>query len=247
MTRRFLPSREPEPGRARKESGIAEDVLVYGKVAILVGICGVGFARVRPEEALPVFEGNPMGVLGAAALLFVAYEGFQLLTYDYADLEAPHKNLPRAIWISVPAVTLLYMVVAFVTTGALTDEAIQGQSETVLALVAQPVLGRAGVLAVLVAAVVQYAGRLHEITSFSSFVFLLVFAAVNVAALIHREFAGWGRMLPILGGSGCLAAAVVLAWGQYQESPGLTWGLLGVSLAIVALRVGYRAIGHRGS
>jgi len=272
-----------------RESGVTEDVLVYGKLAILIAVCAVGFVRVESAEALPVFEGPPLGVVAAAALLFVAYEGFQLLTYDYEDLENHRRNLPRAVWISVPAVTVLYILIAFVTTGSLEDRLIQEHGETVLAFVATPVLGQAGRMAVLVAAVfstasainatlfatarlakrvgadgqlpqiltrrqrggvpvvfvitatglamvIQYFGHLHEITSFSSFVFLLVFATVNGAAVVHREFRGWGLALPVLGGLGCVAAAGLLAASQYRESPGLMWALLGTAAALLVVR-----------
>lgn len=83
---------------------------------------------------------------------------------------------------------------------------------------------------------IQYLGRLHEITTFSSFVFLLVFAVVNAAATIHREFRGWGLLLPILGGLGCVGAAILLAISQYQESPALTWALVGTAAALLGLR-----------
>jgi len=272
-----------------RESGVAEDILVYGKLAILVGVSAIGLTQVRADEALPVLELPPGGVVAAAALLFVAYEGFQLLTYDYDDLEDHRRNLPRAIWISIPVVTLLYVLIAFVTTGSLTDQVIQQHGETILVFVAEPVVGRIGRVAVLVAAVfstasainatlfatgrladrvgadrqlpavlvrwkrggvpvvfvlattclavaIQYFGRLHEITSFSSFVFLLVFATVNLAAVIHREFQGWGLALPIAGAAGCAAAAVLLAASQYRESPELTWALVGTALVLLAVR-----------
>jgi amino acid transporter len=90
--------------------------------------------------------------------------------------------------------------------------------------------------ATLLAIAIQSLGRLHEITTFSSFVFLLVFATVNGAALVHREFRGWGFALPVVGGLGCAAAAVVLAVDQYRESPALTWALVGTAAALLALR-----------
>lgn len=74
-----------------RESGLVEDVLVFGKMIVLV---------------------------------VVAYEGFQLLAYDYEDVEDHRRNLPRAVWVSIPVVIVTYMVVAFVTTGALPDETI---------------------------------------------------------------------------------------------------------------------------
>jgi len=272
-----------------RESGLVEDALVYTKVTILLLLSGIGFLRVRGSEALPVFEVPVGGVLAAAALLFVAYEGFQLLTYDYDDLEDPRRTLPRAVWISIPVVTLLYVLIAFVTTGSLEDGVIQQHGETVLAAVAEPMLGTVGRVAVLVAAVfstasainatlfatarladrvsddgqipavftrrkrggvpivfllvatllaitIQCFGHLHEITTFSSFIFLVVFATVNLAAVVHREFRGWLQALPVAGALGCAAAAVLLVVSQYQESPRLTWALVGTGAALLVLR-----------
>ena len=99
--------------------------------------------------------------MGAAALIFVGYEGFQLLTYDYDDIEDHGTNLRRAIWISIPFVTLLYMFIAFVLTGTVDASTIVERQETVLAEVARPVLGRAGLVLVLVAAVLSTASAIN--------------------------------------------------------------------------------------
>jgi len=63
-----------------------------------------------------------------------------------------------------------------------------------------------------------------------------LFATVNLAAVIHREFRGWGLVLPIAGAAGCAAAAVLLAASQYRERPELTWALVGTALALLAVR-----------
>ena len=150
-----------------RESGLAEDVLVIGKMVILGGVAAVGFFSVEPEEAFPVFDAGFGSAIAAGALIFVAYEGFQLLTYDYADIENHERNLTRATWISIPIVIVTYMVVAFVTTGSLPNDVIAGSSETVLASVAEPVLGRLGLVAVLVAAVFSTASAINA-TLFAS-------------------------------------------------------------------------------
>jgi amino acid transporter len=150
-----------------RESGIAEDVLVIGKMVILGSVALIGVVAVDPEEALPVFSTGFGSAVSAGALIFVAYEGFQLLTYDYADIEDHQRNLTRAIWISIPIVIVTYMVVAFVTTGSLSNEVIAGSNETVLASVVQPVLGRFGLVAVLVAAVLSTASAINA-TLFAS-------------------------------------------------------------------------------
>lgn len=63
--------------------------------------------------------------------------------------------------ISIPLVTAVYMLVAFVTTGALSDEVIRSHGETVLAYVARPRLGEFGVTAVLIAALLSTASAIN--------------------------------------------------------------------------------------
>lgn len=283
-----------------RASATVEDTVVYGKVALLVGLGAVGVFAVRPEEALPVFDAPGTSVIGAAALIFVGYEGFQLLTYDYDDIADRRRNLHRAIWISIPFVTLLYMFIAFVTTGSVDPSTIVAREETVLAEVARPILGRLGLVLVLVAAVLSTAsainatlfatGRLarrisrdrqlpapltrrivhrvpvaflatqvslaivllftadlEEIVTFSSLVFLLVFAVVNGAAVWHRVFPRWGTALPVLGAAGCLGAAGVLVARTATGAPRTLLVIGGIATLLLILRVSFAILGsHEG-
>ncbi len=136
-----------------RESGVSEDILVYTKVAILTGLIGLGFFTVEPGKVLPIINEGFDNVIKAGALVFVAYEGFQLLTYDYNTIENHKKNLPKAITISILAVITIYMLIAFVLTGSLGQDVIAEHKETVLAMLAEPILGQTGVVIVLVAAV----------------------------------------------------------------------------------------------
>lgn len=255
-----------------RESGISEDILVYTKVGILLLVTAVGFLVINVNEMLPVFEHGIGGAIAGAALIFVAYEGFELLAFDYEDIEDHKRNLPRAVMISVITVTLIYMLVAFVTTATLSDSVIQEYSEIVLAYVAEPVLGRIGFVLVLVAAVfstasainatlfssgrmakqvasdnqlpkgliakhmggvpvyfilfiaicamiIQLAGSLDLIASFSSLVFLAVFSVVNLSAYKHRQLDGWKLALPLIGFVACFGAIVFLCFSMYQSNP----------------------------
>ena len=144
-----------------RASASVEDAAVYGKLLLLVALVAVGMTAVRAEQALPVLSGSGGSVLTTAALIFVAYEGFQLLTYDYDDIEDHEQNLTRAVWIAIPVVAVLYMLIAFVLTGSVSASTIVARKETVLAEVASPVLGRAGLVIVLVAAVLSTASAIN--------------------------------------------------------------------------------------
>ncbi|NYT12785.1 MAG: amino acid permease [Methanomassiliicoccales archaeon] len=272
-----------------RESGISEDILVYTKVGILILVSAVGFLVINEGEMLPVFEHGIGGAIAAASLIFVAYEGFELLAFDYEDIEDHRRNLPRAVMISVVAVTLIYMLVAFVTTATVSDSVIQEHSEIVLAYVAEPVLGRIGFVLVLVAAVfstasainatlfssgrlakqaasdnqlpkgliarhmggvpvyfvlfiaicamiIQLAGSLDLIASFSSLVFLAVFSVVNLSAYKHRQLDGWKLALPLLGFLACLGAIIFLCFTMFQSDPSSILLIGALALAVIAFR-----------
>lgn len=143
-----------------RESGISEDILVYTKITILAGLIALGFVTVEAEQIFPILNKGIGSTIQAAALVFVAYEGFQLLTYDYNTIENHKKNLPRAVIISITAVIFIYMLIAFVLTGSLGPEVILEHKETALAMLAKPVLGQLGIVIVLVAAVFSTASAI---------------------------------------------------------------------------------------
>lgn len=143
-----------------RESGISEDILVYTKITILAGLVGIGFINVSPEQVYPIVSHGLGNTIKAGALVFVAYEGFQLLTYDYNTIENHKVNLPKAIVISISAVLGIYVLIAFVLTGSLSPDTIAQHKETVLAMLAEPVLGQFGIVVVLVAAVFSTASAI---------------------------------------------------------------------------------------
>ncbi len=160
-----------------RESGISEDILVYTKVTILVGLIALGFFTVHPDKIFPITNMGVGNVIKAGALVFVAYEGFQLLTYDYNTIEDHKKNLPKAITISIVTVIVIYMLIAFVLTGSLGQDVIAEHKETVLAMLARPVLGQLGIVIVLVAAVF----------STSSAILATIFAISRLGKRIARD------------------------------------------------------------
>jgi len=150
-----------------KESGITEDILVFSKVGILIFISILGLMVVKETEMFPILEHGPLSIIAASALIFVAYEGFELVGFDYGDIENPGQTLPHVIIISISIVMALYMVVAFVTTSTLDDAVIITHAETALAYVAEPLLGHVGFVIVLIAAVFSSSSAINA-TMFST-------------------------------------------------------------------------------
>jgi APA family basic amino acid/polyamine antiporter len=71
----------------------------------------------KADSALP--EGDALGVLGAAGLIFFAFAGYARVATLGAELRNPKQNVSRAIWISMSAVVLLYLGLGAILTNSL--------------------------------------------------------------------------------------------------------------------------------
>ena len=58
------------------------------------------------------------GVVAAMGLTFIAFEGYEIIVQTGEEVKNPKKNIPRAIFISLTLVVVLYCLVAFVSIGA---------------------------------------------------------------------------------------------------------------------------------
>lgn len=95
------------------ESSAVEIFLVWFKLVVLVSLAVWGIAEWRPELlSRGVPKADPLTAVFGAASVFMAYEGFQLLTYDYDDIEEPKQTLRRATLWAVGVVVVVYVGVA---------------------------------------------------------------------------------------------------------------------------------------
>ena len=135
------------------EAGSVEVVLVWFKLVVLVGLAGWGLAQWDPSM---LSQGVPDSGVGAAlfggASVFMAYEGFQLVTYDFDDIENPRKTLARAVLSAIVVVIAVYVVVALgvpMLIGA--DQIVQNQ-EVALAVAGRQAFGIVGLVVVSIGA-----------------------------------------------------------------------------------------------
>lgn len=135
------------------EAGRVEVFLVWFKLAVLVGLAGWGLSR---WELPMLSQGVPDAGVGAAlfgaASVFMAYEGFQLLTYDYKDIDTPQKTLPRAVLSAIIVVIVVYVVVALGTAMLIGADQVVQHKEVALAIAGRQALGTFGLVVVTIAA-----------------------------------------------------------------------------------------------
>ena len=64
----------------------------------------------------------PMGFAGLVAamgLTFIAFEGYEIIVQTGEEVKNPKRNIPRAIFISLAIVVVMYCLIAFVSIGAI--------------------------------------------------------------------------------------------------------------------------------
>lgn len=93
---------------------------------------------VAPEDT------NLMGFLGATALGILAYKGFTTITNSGGEIKKPHKNVSRAIVISLIVCVVIYLLVCFAVAGNLSIGEIIKAKDYVLAEAARPAYGQWG-------------------------------------------------------------------------------------------------------
>ncbi|WP_206306463.1 APC family permease [Streptomyces malaysiense] len=141
--------------------GRAESVLVYFKVAVLLVFCIGGLAFVDTARVAPSAYPHGSAVVYAGTLIFLGYEGFELIANAAEDAVDPERTLPRAYLVSIGGVIVLYVLVAFVAVGNLTPWQIAHDRDYALAIAARPLLGQAGFSLVAIAAVVSTASAIN--------------------------------------------------------------------------------------
>lgn len=145
-----------------RSSGITEDLVVYSKIILLGLFAIIGLSSVRHDYLIPVFDRGIPPAFMAGALIFVAYEGFQLITNAVEETRNPQRNIPAGIYGSILITTTIYIVLAIVAVGNLTPAEISAAEEYALARVAQPVLGEAGVVLVALAALLATSSAINS-------------------------------------------------------------------------------------
>jgi amino acid transporter len=138
-----------------KLSGGVELGVVAIKLAILLLFAVVGAFGIHAHHFVPVFNHGVLPAFVAMGLIFVAYEGFELIPNAIDEMDNPERNLRLALILSIVLTTIIYVAVAVVALGNLDPVQIQHDQEYVLAIAAQPALGHAGFILIGIAAVLS--------------------------------------------------------------------------------------------
>lgn len=157
--------------------GRVEEAIVFGKIAILVAFIALGASSVDTGRLALDAWSAPASLVAGGMIIFLAYEGFELIATTAEDVRAPEKTLPRAYYVAVVSVILLYVAVAAVTVGNLTPAEISEARDYALAEAARPFLGAGGFALIAVAALL----------STSSAVNATLYGATRISFVMARD------------------------------------------------------------
>jgi amino acid transporter len=105
--------------------GVIVTVIQLGTIFALIG---AGLLTINNDPSwYSNFMSNfaPIGVGGIVAamgLTFIAFEGYEIIVQTGEEVKNPRRNIPRAIFISLTLVVLLYCLVAFVSISAVSPQ-----------------------------------------------------------------------------------------------------------------------------
>jgi amino acid transporter len=131
--------------------GRAEEWIVGAKVSILLVFVGVGLVGLPLAPAAPAHWTSPLELAAGGMIIFLAYEGFELIANAAQDARQPERTLPRALYASVAFVIVLYVLISLIVVGRLSIGEVAAARDYALAEAARPLLGQAGFAMIAVA------------------------------------------------------------------------------------------------
>lgn len=113
--------------RGATETSTIGNIVTMAKIAVisLFILSGLAIIFRNPEFmdnfSTPAFAPKGIsGILTAMGLTFIAFEGYEIIVQAGEEVRNPRRNIPKAVFWALAIVVPLYMLVAFVSVGAVT-------------------------------------------------------------------------------------------------------------------------------
>ena len=119
----------------------------------------------------------PRAFFSGAGIVFLAYQGFELITNAAEDISNPEINLPRALYLSVVLVIFIYVSVSLAVIGNLSVSEIVSSKNYVLAAAAKPFLGVIGFKIMALAALISTSSAINAV----------LYGGANISYLLAKK------------------------------------------------------------
>lgn len=135
-----------------KQTGRLQVAIVVVMLAALVWFIYGGTTAVTTTQFDGFFDDGVGGLLAATGLVFVSYAGVTKVASVAEEVEQPGRNIPLGILGSLSFTTILYVLIVAVMVGVSPLDEL-ADTETPMAIAAEATLAQAGVIAVVLAAI----------------------------------------------------------------------------------------------
>jgi amino acid transporter len=160
-------------------------ITVFGMVTLWVA--GLNPESLRPDSA----DTSPGSFLAALALTILAYKGFTTITNSGSEVVDPHRNVGRAIVISIGICAIVYLFVALGVSVNLSLADIVEAKDFALAKAARPAFGDYGLwFTVALAIIATASGLIASVFAVSRMLTMLT----SMALIPHRHFGMAGSL-----------------------------------------------------
>lgn len=140
----------------------SENFMNATKMILLAVFVGVGLAtpmdltRLAPSEWV-----GPVELVAGAMVIFLNYEGFELIANAGKTIQSPKRALPIAYLGGVAIVIVLYLLISTVVVGHLTFGLVAAHSDYSLSEAASHFMGRTGSIMIIVAALLATSSAIN--------------------------------------------------------------------------------------
>jgi hypothetical protein len=174
-----------------KAVGKSEVWIVGMKVTILFIFIAFGIVHVNFHHLAPSTWAKPTSLFAGGMIIFLAYEGFELIANTAKDVREPQRTLPKAYYSSVGFVIVLYVLVSMVTAGNLSISQIVAAKDYALAEAAKPFLGATGYTLIAIAALLSTGSAINATLYGAARISYIIAKDGELPALLEHKI--WNR------------------------------------------------------
>jgi len=138
-----------------KQAGRTQVVMVAGLLLLMVLYIIMGLPAVKIESFSPFMPEGIMSLFFTTGFVFVSYAGLLKIASVAEEIKNPARNIPAGMVLSLLAVSVLYTLMVFVTTGVVEAGSLR-QSLTPISDGAEVFMGSAGKIALGIAAILAF-------------------------------------------------------------------------------------------
>lgn len=138
-----------------RQAARVQVVLVVGLFGLLAMYILVGMSQVRSELLIPFAPYGLARIFTATGFVFVSYGGLLKVASIAEEVRKPGRTIPLGLTLSLVAVTLVYTLAVFVTSGVVENEALDG-SLTPISDGGKAIMGQFGYVAMSIGAILAF-------------------------------------------------------------------------------------------